>query len=40
MLTLRMGAAKHVLNGITSIAEMKKIVHTTQVDLDLETTDR
>ena len=40
MLTLRMGAAKHVLNGITSIAEMKKIVHTTQVDLDLENTDR
>mgnify|MGYP003366995056 FL=1 len=40
MLTLRMGAAKHVLNGITSIAEMKKIVHTTQVDLDLETADR
>ena len=40
MLTLRMGAAKHVLNGFTSIAEMKKIVHTTQVDLDLETTDR
>ncbi len=29
MLTLKMGAAKHVLNGITSIAEMKKIVYTT-----------
>lgn len=29
MLTLKMGAAKHVLNGITSISEMKKIVHST-----------
>ncbi len=29
MLTLRMGAAKHVRNGITSIAEMRKIVVTT-----------
>ena len=29
MLTLKMGAAKHVLNGITSIAEMNKIVHST-----------
>jgi type IV pilus assembly protein PilB len=29
MLTLKMGAAKHVLNGITSISEMKKIVYTT-----------
>jgi type IV pilus assembly protein PilB len=28
MLTLKMGAAKHVLNGITSISEMKKIVYT------------
>ena len=27
MLTLKMGAAKHVLDGITSIAEMNKIVH-------------
>ena len=27
MLTLKMGAAKHVLNGITSIGEMKKIVY-------------
>ena len=27
MLTLRMGAAKHVVNGITSVAEMNKIVH-------------
>ncbi len=26
MLTLKMGAAKHVLNGITSISEMRKIV--------------
>jgi len=24
-----MGAAKHVLNGITSMMEMKKIVYTT-----------
>ncbi|MBR6173942.1 MAG: Flp pilus assembly complex ATPase component TadA [Eubacterium sp.] len=29
MLTLKMGAAKHVLNGITSMDEMKKIVYTT-----------
>ena len=29
MLTLKMGAAKHVVNGITSIAEMNKIVHST-----------
>ena len=29
MLTLKMGAAKHVLNGITSMSEMKKIVYTT-----------
>lgn len=29
MLTLKMGAAKHVLSGITSISEMKKIVHST-----------
>ncbi len=29
MLTLKMGAAKHVLNGITSMHEMKKIVYTT-----------
>ena len=29
MTTLKMGAAKHVLNGITSIEEMKKIVYTT-----------
>ena len=29
MLTLKMGAAKHVLNGITSMMEMKKIVYTT-----------
>lgn len=29
MLTLKMGAAKHVLDGITSIAEMNKIVHST-----------
>ena len=29
MLTLKMGAAKHVLNGITSLSEMKKIVYTT-----------
>lgn len=29
MLTLKMGAAKHVLEGITSIAEMNKIVHST-----------
>jgi type IV pilus assembly protein PilB len=29
MLTLKMGAAKHVLNGITSLAEMKKITYTT-----------
>ena len=28
MTTLKMGAAKHVLNGITSIEEMKKIVYT------------
>jgi type IV pilus assembly protein PilB len=27
MTTLKMGAAKHVLNGITSISEMKKIVY-------------
>ena len=29
MLTLKRGAAKHVLDGITSIAEMNKIVHST-----------
>ena len=29
MLTLKMGVAKHVLDGITSIAEMNKIVHST-----------
>ena len=29
MLTLKMGAANHVLDGITSIAEMNKIVHST-----------
>jgi type IV pilus assembly protein PilB len=29
MLTLKMGAAKHVLNGITSLSEMKKITYTT-----------
>lgn len=29
MFTLKMGAAKHVLDGITSIAEMNKIVHST-----------
>lgn len=29
MLTLKMGAAKHVLDGITSLAEMNKIVHST-----------
>ena len=29
MLTLKMGAAKDVLDGITSIAEMNKIVHST-----------
>jgi type IV pilus assembly protein PilB len=29
MTTLKMGAAKHVLNGITSLEEMKKIVYTT-----------
>ena len=29
MLTLKMGAAKHVLNGITSLSEMKKIVYQT-----------
>ena len=29
MLTLKMGAAKHVLDGITSIAEMNRIVHST-----------
>ena len=29
MLTLKMGAAKHVLDCITSIAEMNKIVHST-----------
>ena len=29
MLTLKMGAAKHVLNGITSLAEMKKITYET-----------
>ena len=29
MLTLKMGAAKHVLDGITSIAERNKIVHST-----------
>lgn len=29
MLTLKMEAAKHVLDGITSIAEMNKIVHST-----------
>ena len=27
MMTLKMGAAKHVMNGITSIGEMKKIVY-------------
>ncbi len=30
MSTLKMSAAKHVLNGITSIAEMKKITYTTE----------
>lgn len=29
MLTLKMGAAKHVVDGITSISEMNKIVHST-----------
>jgi type IV pilus assembly protein PilB len=29
MLTLKMGAAKHVMAGITSLAEMKKITYTT-----------
>ena len=29
MTTLKMGAARHVLNGITSLEEMKKIVYTT-----------
>lgn len=29
MLTLKMGASKHVLNGITSLAEMKKITYET-----------
>ncbi|MBQ9277759.1 MAG: Flp pilus assembly complex ATPase component TadA [Lachnospiraceae bacterium] len=29
MLTLKMGAAKHVLSGITSLAEMKKITYET-----------
>ncbi len=29
MLTLKMGAARHVLNGITSLSEMKKIVYET-----------
>ena len=29
MLTLKMGAARHVLNGITSLGEMKKIVYET-----------
>ncbi len=29
MMTLKMGAAKHVLSGITSLQEMKKIVYTT-----------
>lgn len=29
MLTLKMGAAKHVLNGITTLNEMKKITYTT-----------
>ncbi|MBP3622367.1 MAG: Flp pilus assembly complex ATPase component TadA [Lachnospiraceae bacterium] len=29
MLTLKMGAAKHVLNGITSLQEMKKITYET-----------
>ncbi len=29
MLTLKMGAAKHVLNGITTLSEMKKITYTT-----------
>ena len=28
-LTLKKGASKHVLNGITSMSEMKKIVYTT-----------
>ena len=30
MSTLKMSAAKHVLNGITSISEMKKITYTTE----------
>lgn len=34
MLTLKMGAAKHVLNGITSVAEMKKIVNTTTATIE------
>ena len=29
MLTLKMGAAKHVLNGVTSLYEMKKITYET-----------
>ena len=29
MLTLKMGAAKHVLNGITTLSEMKKITYET-----------
>lgn len=29
MMTLKMGAAKHVVDGITSISEMNKIVHST-----------
>ena len=32
MLTLKMGAAKHVLNGITSLHEMKKITYETGDD--------
>ena len=32
MLTLKMGAAKHVLNGITTLSEMKKITYTTGDD--------
>ena len=30
MSTLKMSAGKHVLNGITSISEMKKITYTTE----------
>ena len=32
MITLKMGAAKHVLNGITSLSEMKKITYETGDD--------